>query len=292
MAAACAGVAAAANTPAHDATPATARCPPPSPSPREKLTGNSPRGENPRARRAGVRLDVELAHHVGILMRAIVAVEYEATGEVPELMADGDGLVRADPDRVLEPGELAGIRSAPFDSHDPEAPEVDVNRVAPSAGFVDEDPVLVGVDQRLGIVACGVELEVVDRPVASVPVEAERADRRGWLRVGRVGPRLRGPDVSLAAVGLDTVDAELHDREELVVVRVGEQVDEDDPRPDRILREIDDEFVPLGDIGMEERGDLRHAREEEALVRPDVAEDLVGRFPEVGTYAKREQILA
>ena len=40
------------------------------------------------------RLHLELAHHVLVLVRAVVAVEDEAAGEVPELVDHVDGLVK------------------------------------------------------------------------------------------------------------------------------------------------------------------------------------------------------
>src|SRR5688500_17864548 len=130
-------------------------------------------------------LHVELAHHVEVLVRAVVAVEDEAVGEIPELVAHLDALVGADPDHVLEPFQLARARQAALDLHDLEAPEMDVDRMAPAAARVVEDPVLAGVEPGPRIVAPRVEDLAVDRPVRSVVLaEAEEALLHRGLHVG------------------------------------------------------------------------------------------------------------
>src|SRR3954470_12294893 len=68
------------------------------------------------------RLHLELAHHVEVLVRAVVAVEDEPAVEIPELVVHGDRLVGSEPDHVLPALELAGTWRAALDLTDPEAP--------------------------------------------------------------------------------------------------------------------------------------------------------------------------
>src|SRR4051812_11447286 len=140
-------------------------------------------------------------------MRAVVTVEHEASGEVPELVDHPDGLVRADPDDVVEAVDLAGRRLPAADLADAEAAEVDVDRVPPAPGVVDEDPFLVAVEDRKGVDARRVPLPAVDRPLAALPVEPKHPPHGRGCRVGRVlGPTERGRDA--ARVGLVAADVE------------------------------------------------------------------------------------
>src|SRR4051812_4238448 len=102
-------------------------------------------GDGPARLAAGTRIsvaalgglaageDLELTHHVVVLVRAVVAVEDELVLEVPELVAHHDRLVGPDPHRVLEAVALARTPRAARDAEDLEAPEVQVDRVAPAA---------------------------------------------------------------------------------------------------------------------------------------------------------------
>src|SRR3954452_1796159 len=133
------------------------------------------------------RLHLELPHHVEVLVRAVVAVEDEAAVEVPELVVNGDRLVGPEPDHVLPALELAGAWRPPLDLADPEAPEVDVDRVPPPAGGVVEHPPLGAVQGRLRIGAQRIEDLPVDRPVGAVALaELEVPDPCRLLHVGLV----------------------------------------------------------------------------------------------------------
>src|SRR3954465_15223946 len=110
-------------------------------------------------------------------------MEDEAAREVPELVSPLHLLVRANPDDVLEPRELAGPRRPPLDVDGPEPAEVDVHRMAPAAAVVAQRPLFVRVQFGKRVHPGRVPAPAVDREVAVAPVELEEAELRRRLCV-------------------------------------------------------------------------------------------------------------
>src|SRR3954469_12020695 len=222
--------------------------------------------------------DLELDHHVVVLVHQVVAVHHVLALLVLEAHDHAHLLGLADVDDVLR-ALLVVLRRLAVAVEDLEVHEVDVDRVEPSAARVLELPDLDGVLLRVGDrqLVLGVDDVLprlaVDGPVAVLALEADVADdRRAGVVLADVG---RGEahdvhvrvevvgDLVVARVVDDRADLERHDDAGRVEVDVvpRARVLEDDLLAGLVLREVDDDLVALGHADLDVRARLRVGHE-------------------------------
>src|SRR3954453_17217217 len=127
--------------------------------------------------------DLELDHHVVVLVHQVVAVHHVLADLVLELHDHADLLGLTDVDDVLR-AELVGLRGLAVAVEDLEVDQVDVDRVEPAAARVlelpDLDLVLLRVGDRQLVLGVDDVLPglAVDGPVAVLALEADVAGAR------------------------------------------------------------------------------------------------------------------